>query len=110
MYQFNNMLLQSFSGEAFYKMNVENMTLFLLIVIVALTYIPGRETSYAVLYFIIYIQILYNPHNNYNIIVYSIITCIIYVGSPKMYGHMVKTRAKQFAENKKEVKEASKSK
>lgn len=63
-------LIGSFTAESYYKMSTENMILFSLIFIVALTYIPG---------------------------------------SPTMYGHMVKTRRKQFAEHKKSVKEANKS-
>jgi len=52
-------LIKSFTLEALLKMPPEKMLLFVLIVVVALTYIPG---------------------------------------SPKMYGHMVKTRIKQFSE------------
>ena len=68
-------------------MSPENLILFSLIVIVALTYIPGL-----------------------NIIIECLLLLLLLLGSPTMYGHMVKTRRKQFAEHKKSVKEANKSK
>ncbi len=79
------------------ELPVDKQVLFGLYVFVALTYIPGMRVWMWV-----------------NLLHYIQPVCLFSAGSPKMYGHMVKTRRKQLSEakdgKKKDSKDAKKAK
>jgi hypothetical protein len=70
----------------------KDLALLIAIVAVVITYIPGMSLS--LLFYVV--RCACWRFRCYNVSCLCFISCNIIIGSPKMYGHMVKTRKNQF--------------